>query len=74
MNLREALRTQGPSYGLQEAARDEIARLDARAGVLAQYVQKLEQSLLIIAAQTSGVPGSTAKADCMAAIAQAALR
>ena len=29
VNLREALRTQGPSYALQEAARDEIARLDA---------------------------------------------
>lgn len=29
MNLREALRTQSPSYALQEAARDEIARLDA---------------------------------------------
>ena len=35
---------------------------------------ELIAALKTIAAQSSGVPGSTAKADCMAAIASAALR
>lgn len=34
---------------------------------------QLVEALLTIAAQSSGIPGSTARADCMAAIARAAL-
>ena len=34
---------------------------------------RLREALEIIAAQSSGIPGSTARADCMAAIARLAL-
>ena len=40
----------------------------------AQEVAPLLEALELIAAQSSGTPGSTSRADCMAAIASAAIR
>jgi len=43
MELRQALRDNPPSYALQCAARDEIARLDARIKELEPDVVRLEK-------------------------------
>ncbi len=54
---------------------DSDERADALELVAAlRELQQAREALQIIAAQSSGIPGSTARADCMAAIARLALR
>lgn len=48
------------------AQAEKIAELEARE-------KRLREALEVIAAQNSGIVGSTAKSDCMASIAKAAL-
>jgi hypothetical protein len=43
VNIREALRTYGPSLTLQRAALDEIARLDSRVAELEAELRKVPQ-------------------------------
>ena len=52
----------------RNALRGEASGTDYRAVAV-----RLKEALEIVAAQTSGIPGSTARADCMASIASIAL-
>jgi hypothetical protein len=62
----EAIRAYASQYG-ESCAR--MAREEA-----AKERRDLEEVLATIAAQSSGIPASTSRADCMAALAAAAIR
>ena len=66
----DVMRQRGPlTNGEQEAISDQRAAFDAKDA----EIERLREVLHIIAAQTSGKVCSTERADCMAALAQAAL-
>lgn len=80
-------RCQIENAALEEAAEEMLAYLSPedhtawrnldealqRADSLSAKLARMEEALKTLAAQDSGIVGSTAKADCMAAIALAAL-
>ena len=64
--------THGWAVNVREMARNAL-RGEASGTDYRAVAVRLKEALEIVAAQTSGIPGSTARADCMASIASIAL-